>query len=124
MLAVLLGTMFVFAATPESTNVPSVNWAKAELNYKAGLKSSNSGVKVSSAIHIRKYNLTGSIKELKSLLGKDNVENVKMAGALALVSIGGPEGITAVQNALKTEENEIVSEFYKSILNNRVIAVN
>jgi len=122
MLAVLLGSTFVIAATPENTNNSMVNWAKAEMNYKACLKSNNNGVKVSSAIHIRKYSLTGAVEELKSLLAIDNAENVKIAGALALVSIGGDEGRTSVLNALKTEENEVVAEFYKTILSNQVIA--
>jgi hypothetical protein len=52
MLAVLLGVTFVYTATPENNNTATVNWAKAELNYKACLKSNNNGVKVSAAIHI------------------------------------------------------------------------
>ncbi len=122
MLAVLLGLPFVFAATPDSNNITTVNWSKAELNYKECLKSSNNGVKVGAAIYIRKYNLKGAIEELKSLLAKENVENVKMSGALALLTIGGKEGRTAIQNALETEENEIVAEFYRSILDNQIIA--
>ncbi len=122
--AVLIGSTFIFAATPESTSISSVNWEKAELNYKAGLKSNNNGLKVSSALYVRKYNLTGAVEELKALLQKDNAETVKMAGALALVTIGGTEGLTSIQNALQTEESVIVSEFYQSILNSRVLAEN
>ncbi|MDP1676360.1 MAG: HEAT repeat domain-containing protein [Bacteroidota bacterium] len=122
-LAVLLGVTFAFSATPEN-DPPSVNWSKAELNYKECLKSDNAGVKISSANYIRKYNLTGAVEELKSLLSKENSENVKMSGALALVTIGGSDGRTAIQNALETEENEIVAEFYRSILINPALAQN
>ena len=122
MLAVLLGISFVFAATPESTATTTVNWTKAELNYKACLKSHNNGVKVSAANYIRKYNLTGALEELKTLLTAENAEHVKMAGALALLSVGGNDGRIAILNALKIEENEIVATFYKSILSNQVIA--
>ncbi len=45
-----------------------------------------------------------------------------MSGAFALISIGGNEGRTSVLNALKTEENEFVAEFYKTILNNQITA--
>jgi hypothetical protein len=122
MLAVLLGLSFVFAATPENTTNATVNWVKAELNYKACLKSDNNGVKVGATVYIRKYNLTGAVEELKSLLSKENVENVKMSGALALLTIGGKEGRIAIENALETEESEIVAEFYRSILNNQITA--
>ncbi|MEI7906569.1 MAG: hypothetical protein WCI84_04360, partial [Bacteroidota bacterium] len=70
----------------------------------------------SAAGFIRKYKLTGAVEELKTLLTKDNADNVKMAAALSLVSIGGTEGRTAVENAMKKEETEIVTEFYRSIL--------
>ena len=121
MLVVLLGVTFSFAGTPKE-NSEAVDWSKAELNYTKALKSDNNGVKVSAASFIRKYNLTGATEELKSLLTKDNAENVKMSGALALLSVGGNEGRTAIQKALETEENEIVAEFYRSILNNQDIA--
>jgi hypothetical protein len=62
------------------------------------------------------------LEELKSLLAAENAEQVKMAGALALLRVGGNEGRTVIFNALETEENEIVVEFYKSILSNQVIA--
>lgn len=121
-LAILLGITFGFSAIPEKDNT-SFNWSKAELNYKECLKSNNNGVRVCAAIFIRKYNLTGAVEELKSLLAQENAENVKMSGALALLATGGSEGKIAVENALVTEENEIVAEFYRSILNKQVIAL-
>lgn len=123
MLAVLLGVTFGFSATPED-NSTKVDWSKAELNYKECLKSDNVGVKISSAIYIHKYNLTGAVNELKGLLTKENPDNVKMSGALALLTTGGTEGRTAIENALETEENEIVAEFYRSILSNQNISQN
>ena len=120
-LAVVLGVTFGFA-TPSEDDNNNVNWTKAEQNYIQALKSDNNGVKVSAATYIRKYNLTGAVEELKTLLAKENADNVKMSGALALISIGGDEGRTAIEKALATEENEIVTEFYKSILNNQVIS--
>jgi len=123
MLAVLLGVPFVFAATQENSTT-TVDWAKAEQNYKECLKSDNPGVKISAAINIHKYNLTGAVDELKSLLSKENGENVKMSGALALLTTCGNEGRVAIENALETEENEIVAEFYRSILNNQAISQN
>jgi hypothetical protein len=124
MLAVLFGAIFGFAATPENDTSKNVNWTKAELNYEAGLQSDNNGVKVSAANYIRKYNLVGALEELKTLLAAKNTEHVKMAGALALISIGGNEGRTAILNALQTEENEVVAEFYKLILSKQSIAQN
>lgn len=117
---VFLGVSFLFASTPKTNSLDTVDWTKAEQNYKANLQSENNGVKSSAANHIRKYKLSGAVEELKALLGKDNVESVKMSAALALINVGGSEGRTAVETALETEENEIVTEFYRSILHSPV----
>ncbi len=116
LLAVLLGVSFLAASAPKNSSNDTVDWTKAEEAYKANLKSENNGVAASAAGFIRKYKLTGAVEELKTLLTKDNADNVKMAAALSLVSIGGTEGRTAVENAMKKEETEIVTEFYRSIL--------
>ncbi|MEW5799555.1 MAG: hypothetical protein AB1728_11180 [Bacteroidota bacterium] len=113
----LLAVSFAVAEMPEGN--AAVNWKKAEQNYIVGLKSDNSGVQASSASYIRKYNLTGAIDELKALLEKNNADNVKMSAALALVRIGGEDGRKAVDEALQKEENEIIAEFYRTILNSR-----
>ena len=39
-----------------------------------------------------------------------------MSVALTLIRIGGDEGREAVKNALKTEENELIVEFYRILL--------
>jgi len=114
---VFLGVSFLFASTPKHPSNDSVDWTKAEQNYKANLKSDNNGVKISAVSYIRKYKMTGAVEELKKLLLTDNAENVKMSAALALVNIGGTVGRTAVEEALEKEESEIVVEFYRSVLN-------
>jgi hypothetical protein len=45
-----------------------------------------------------------------------------MSVALTLVRIGGNEGRDAVKKALQTEENELVAEFYRTILHTQVTA--
>lgn len=117
---VLLGVSFLFATTPKNPTNDSVDWTKAEKNYKANLKSDNNGVKTSAVSYIRKYKLTGAVEELKELLTNENAENVKMSAALALISVGGAEGRTAVEEALEKEESEIVVEFYRSVLHTTV----
>jgi len=113
---VFLGVSFLFASTPKDRSNDSVDWVKAEQNYMANLKSDNNGVKTSAVHYIRKYKMTGAVDELKKLLANDNAENVKMSAALALLNIGGTDGRTAVEEALETEESEIVAEFYRSML--------
>lgn len=119
---VLLGVSFLFASTPKDNSHDTVDWAKAELNYKANLKSSNNGVITSAVRYVQKYKLTGAVSELKTLLSVENAENVKMTAALALVRVGGEDGRTAVETALETEENEVVSDFYRSILHTSISA--
>lgn len=111
----LLAVSFAAAGTPAGSE-KSVDWNKAEQNYVAGLKSDNPGLQSSAASHIRKYNLTGTVEELKSLLCKNCADNVKMSVAMTLVRIGGDEGRDAVKKALKTEENELIAEFYRTLL--------
>lgn len=113
---VLFGATSVFASGPENDSNMTVDWAKAEQSYIANLRSDNTGVKVSAANFIRKYKLTGAADELKSLLTKENADNVKMSAALALVTVCGIDGRTCVEKALEQEESEIVVEFYRSIL--------
>ena len=113
---VLLGVSYLSASTTKHNSTDSVDWTKAEKNYKANLKSENNGVITSAAGYIRKYKLSGATEELKSLLTKENAENVKMSAALALISVGGADGRTAVENALEKEESDIVVVFYRSIL--------
>lgn len=120
---VLLGVSFVFASTPEEKDT-AVKWAKAEQGYKICLTSENDGVKTSAASYIRKYKLAGAVDELKALLSDENSEKVKMSAALALIDVCGDKGRNAVETALQSEENEIVVEFYKSMLNAQITAQN
>jgi hypothetical protein len=119
---VLLGVSFLAASAPKNSSNDTVDWTKAEQAYKANLKSENNGVITSAAGYIRKYKLTGAAEELKMLLAKENADNVKMAAALSLLSVGGTEGRIAVENAVEKEESEIVVEFYRSILHTTLTA--
>lgn len=120
--AVFLGISAVFASTPKSASDESVDWTKAEQQYKASLRSENTGVVTSAVNYIRKYKLTGAVEELKVLLKKENADNVKMSAALTLLTVGGAEGRTAVESAMATEENELVVEFYRSVLQSTLAA--
>lgn len=120
--AVFLGISCVFASTPKTTSTESVDWTKAEQQYKANLKSENTGVVTSAVNHIRKYKLTGAVEELKALLAKENADNVKISAAFTLLTVGGTEGRTAVETAMETEENELLVEFYRSILQSTLAA--
>ncbi len=78
----------------------------------------------STANHIRRYKLTGAADELIELLSAEQADNVKISAAWALVSVCGEEGREAVEEAAKTEENEMLVTFYRSILNTPVTAEN
>lgn len=120
---VFLGVSVLTASAPKNNSNDSVDWAKAELNYIANLKSDNTGVITSAVGFVRKYQLVGAVEKLKTLLSSDNAENVKMSAALTLIRVGGSEGRTAVESALQEEESEIVTEFYKSLLNSHSTVV-
>lgn len=119
---VLFGVSSLYASAPKNDSNAAIDWSKAEENYKANLRSDNCGVNVSAANFIRKYHLTGAVNELKQLLSQEKESSVKMAAALALITVGGTEGRTAVENAIEKEEDEIIVEFYRSVLKTDVTA--
>lgn len=121
--AALLAVSLASAGTSGGTD-SGVDWSRAEQNYIAGLRSNNAGLQASAAMQIGKYNLTGAVEELKGMLCKNCQEKVKFSVALTLLRIGGEEGRTAVKEALETEENELVAQFYRTILAADDIAVN
>lgn len=120
--AIVLAAAMLSASTPPAPS--TVDWSKAERHYKANLLSENAGVVASAAGFIRKYNLSGASEELKALLSAEQSENVRMSAALTLLKTGGAEGRAAVEEALKSEESELVSEFYRSMLHMVVSAGN
>ena len=119
--AVCLGVSTLFAGTPKEEST-AVDWVTAGKMYRANLQSDNSGVQASAAQFIRKYRITGAEDELKALLDTKYEEKVRMAASLALVSVCGEEGRTAVEKALEQEQNEIVAIFYRSVLKDAELA--
>lgn len=115
-LIALLAVSFGVAATPME-GVSAAKWETAKANYITQLAHDNPGVKASAAGFIRKYNIVEAVDALKEALKCDNCEAVKFSAALALVSISGDDGMEFIREAIHTEQNELVVDFYQVILN-------
>jgi len=118
-LIALLAVSFGVAATPME-GLAAAKWEKSKVNYIAQLAHDNPGVKASAAGFIRKYNIVEAADALKEVLKCDNCEAVKFSAALALVSVAGEDGMAFIKEAVQTEQNELVVDFYQIILQSDV----
>lgn len=103
-------TASVFASNVDASS-RSVNWKKAEQNYVISIGSDNTGVRMSAISYIGEYRLTGAAKNVIAVLQEDSSEELRMAAALTLISIGDEAGIKAVADAAKNDGSEKVARF-------------
>ena len=113
---VATGIMVGQARASEPTYQASVDWKKAEINYLNALSSENQGVRLSAANHVALYRLTSANEKLVEVLKNDRVASVRMAAALALITIGDQKGVNAVEEAASSDQNETVAKFCASLL--------
>jgi hypothetical protein len=116
----ILAVSFGAAAAPNETRNDAA-WQKAKQTYIELLSFKNAGVRASAANFIRKYDIVEAKDALKAALACDNCETVKIAAALALIHVAGTEGLQIIREALKTEENDMVVAFYRSVLQEETI---
>ncbi|MHB1050101.1 MAG: HEAT repeat domain-containing protein [Bacteroidota bacterium] len=113
-LLILSFSVTAFATSPASSS--TVNWQKAEQNYKASLYSENVGVRASAAGFIGEYRLKGATQDLITILHTDKVERNRMAAAKALVRIGDRDAIDAVKEAVIYDGSATVAQYCKRLL--------
>jgi hypothetical protein len=113
-LLILSFSVTAFASSPASSS--SVDWQKAEQNYKASLYSENVGVRHSAAGFIGEYRLKGATQDLITILQTDKVERNRMAAAKSLVRIGDQEAIEAVKEAVMYDGSTTVAQYCKQLL--------
>jgi HEAT repeat protein len=120
LMAVVVSTVIAFtsavASQPMLSKSPAVDWKKAEANFIVALACDNLGVRQSAANYVAIYRLTSAVEPLIQLLKTDKVESMRMAAALALVSLGGSPARVAVEEAALYDGSEKVSKFCESLL--------
>jgi HEAT repeat protein len=120
LMTVVVATVIAFtsavASQPVVSKSPTTDWKKAESNYIVALACDNLGVRQSAANYVAIYRLKGAVEPLILLLKTDKVENMRMAAALALVSLGGSQARAAVEEAALYDGSEKVSKFCESLL--------
>ena len=120
MIAVVAATVMLFtsavASQPVNTKYPNVDWNKAEANYVSNLTSDNLGIRQSAVNYLAEYQLKGALQPLIEVLKGDKVESVRMAAALALVTLGEDRGRKAVEEAAVYDGSDKVAKFCESLL--------
>jgi HEAT repeat protein len=120
MIAVVAATVMLFASAvasqPVNTKYPNVDWNKAEANYVSNLASDNLGIRQSAVNYLAEYQLKGALQPLIEVLKSDKVESVRMAAALALVTLGEDRGRKAVEEAAVYDGSDKVAKFCESLL--------
>ena len=104
------------ASQPIVSKTPNVDWKKAEANYVVALGSENLGLRQSAANFIAEYRLKGAAEPLIEVLKTDKVERIRMAAALALVTLGGNRERAAVEEAALYDGSDKVVKFCESLL--------
>ncbi|MBW7886894.1 MAG: HEAT repeat domain-containing protein [Bacteroidetes bacterium] len=117
-LAIAISAVSLFASEPavKDVNRGEINWNQAEKNYIFSLLIDNAGVRQSAAGFLAQYNLKGGVEPLIRILENDKVEQVRMAAALALITIGDSKARKAVEDASFYDGSEKVSKFCESLL--------
>jgi hypothetical protein len=115
--AIVLGyTTAAFAGEPLKTESKPTDWKVVESRLIEAFHSDNDGVRVSAASLLGKYRLAGACTELIESLKTDKCDCVRMASALALVSIGDQCGLKAVQDIADSDADINVSSFCRGLL--------
>jgi HEAT repeat protein len=119
LMAVLLSTnTFAFNLfNNHSDNQASKIPEKFIKNLAIGIQSENDGLKKSCIYYAGFYEIDGLVEPLIAQLQKEHDANTKVLIVLALYKIGNEEGIKAVENLVKNEDNPHVKKIAAAVLN-------
>jgi HEAT repeat protein len=84
-----------------------------EINYLAGVKTANLGLKVSAAYYLGERKSQRSVIPLMNMLHTDTSPEARIMAALSLYKIGDERGIYAIQRAADFDDNEQVKKMCK-----------
>jgi len=84
-----------------------------DINYIAGVKTTNLGLKVSAAYYLGERKSQKAVIPLMNMLHTDSTAEARIMAALSLYKIGDERGIFAIQRAVEFDENEQVRRMCK-----------
>ena len=128
---ILIGGVMLFAGSSAFAEDPvhsgkdtsnKVNWSKAVNNYVHALHSENAGVRQSAESFFNKYKDSKEwqmecVEPLIALLKNDSSKEIRKIAARLLVEVGDARGISAVEEASRTDSSKEVVEFCQWLLN-------
>lgn len=104
----------IFATSIIAGNNPAAR-ENAERNYLEGIKSENTGLKVSSAYFLGELESKKAVIPLMKILREDDCDGARLAAALALVKIGDGRGVYLVKKSIDFNECEKVRKLAKHL---------
>lgn len=112
LLLLLFCASFVYAQ--DSVKVVSkITEEDIVLNYLAGVKTDNLGLKVSAAFYLGERQSQKAVIPLMNVLKSDPNPEARIMAALSLYKIGDERGLFAVQRAVDYDQNEQVRKICK-----------
>lgn len=93
--------------------VSKITQEDIEINYLAGVKTENLGLKVSAAYYLGERKSKKAVIPLMNVLHTDSCAEARIMAALSLYKIGDERGIFAVQRAADFDDNEQVKRMCK-----------
>lgn len=123
LLAVLMSNI-LFAQNLSQNTTKAANSGFTERAIKSlmvGIQSDNAGLKKSSIYLSGMYELDGVVETLISQLRKETDPDTRILIALALYKIGNKEGLDAIEELVKNDDNLKVKRISSAILNQFII---
>jgi len=123
LLAVLMSNI-LFAQNLSQNTTKAANSGFTERAIKSlmvGIESDNAGLKKSSIYLSGMYELDGVVETLISQLRKETDPDTRILIALALYKIGNKEGLDAIEELVKNDDNSKVKRISSAILNQFII---
>jgi len=123
LLAVLMSNI-LFAQNLSQNTTKAANSGFTERAIKSlmlGIESDNTGLKKSSIYLSGMYELDGVVETLISQLRKETDPDTRILIALALYKIGNKEGLDAIEELVKNDDNLKVKRISSAILNQFII---
>ena len=107
------------AAAP-ATESTQITESRIVDNLLVGIKSQNSGLKLSSLYQMGNYDTEKSVIELMRILKDDPKDEARITAALSLYKLGDARGIYAVKRAAKFDESprvrKMCENFYRQFI--------
>ena len=108
--------------TAATTDAAQITESRIVDNLLVGIKSENTGLKLSALFQMGNYDTEKSVIELMRILKDDPKDEARITAALSLYKLGDARGIYAVKRAAKFDESQRVRKMCENFYRQYVTA--